>query len=125
MRAWIAGKGDGWLCLGSFYLELCSLPRQPGCLPIPSGKPTLGGKATPIVDEKCKAANKKLAALWLKLSALVLVEQHAFGFCRIHWTIEELVAVAVDLDEGRAHGEGALDERLRERVFDVFLQRAP
>src|SRR5882672_7404103 len=119
MRAWIAGKGDGWLCPGSFYLELCSLPRQLGCLPIPSGGPTLGGKATPIVDEKCKAANKKLAALrsnFQKLSALVLVEQHAFGFCRIHWTIEELVAVAVDLDEGRAHGEGDLDERHRERV---------
>jgi len=71
-----------------------------------------GGEATPIVDQKCEAASKKLAALSLKLSVLVLVEQHAFGFCRIHWTIEELVAVAVDLDEGWAHGEGALDERL-------------
>src|SRR5919205_386118 len=38
--------------------------------------------------------------------------------------VAELVAVAEDLDERRAF-ERALYERLRERVFDVLLQRAP
>src|SRR5581483_1478069 len=37
-------------------------------------------------------------------------------------TIEQLVVLEKNLDEGRAHGDRALDQRFRERVLDVLLQ---
>ena len=55
---------------------------------------------------------------------LLLVQQDAFGLFRVYWAVEEFVVFQEDLDEGGARSDGALDQRLRQRVFDVFLQRA-
>src|SRR4029077_2893478 len=57
-------------------------------------------------------------------SLAVLVQQHAFRFLRVHRTVVQLVAVEEDFDERGARGDRALDERFRERVLDVLLQRA-
>src|SRR5579864_6760076 len=54
----------------------------------------------------------------------VLVQQHAFRLFRIDRAVEELVVFEEDLDEGGARGNCALDQRLRQRVFDVLLQGA-
>src|ERR1019366_5097485 len=58
------------------------------------------------------------------LRELFLVQQDAFGLLRVYWAVEELVVFEEDLDEGGARGDGALDQRLRQRVFDVLLQGA-
>ncbi len=39
-------------------------------------------------------------------------------------TVEELIVVEVDLEEGGALGDAAGDERFGERVFDVALEGA-
>src|SRR5437660_773812 len=54
----------------------------------------------------------------------VLVEYNAFGFLRVYWPIVELVVLEEDLDERRPRGDCALDQRLGQRVFDIFLQGA-
>src|ERR1700693_5564518 len=55
---------------------------------------------------------------------LFLVQQDAFRLFGIDWAVEQLVVFEEDLDEGGARGDGALDQRLRQRVFDVLLQGA-
>src|SRR5271155_2114558 len=52
----------------------------------------------------------------------ILVKQNAFSFLRIHRTIKQLVVPEEDLDERRPGSNRALDQSLRQRVFDVFLQ---
>src|ERR1700721_1292889 len=54
----------------------------------------------------------------------VLVQQHALGFLRIHRTVEQLVVFEEDLDKRRPRGDRSLNQRLRQRVFNVFLQRS-
>src|SRR3954464_13082504 len=66
----------------------------------------------------------RAALLFAYCLSLVAVEQHAFLVLFADWAIEEAVALEVDLDERRPRGEGALDERFRERVFDVALDGA-
>src|ERR1700687_2561117 len=61
----------------------------------------------------------------IKLTNLVLVQQHALGFLRVHRTVVQLVVLEEDLDERRPRGDGALDQRLRQRIFDVLLQGTP
>ena len=56
---------------------------------------------------------------------LFLVQQDSFRLFGVDGAVEELVVFEEDLDEGGAGGDGALDQRLRQRVFDVFLQSAP
>src|ERR1019366_8120115 len=58
-----------------------------------------------------------------QLYRLVTVQQHALGLLLADGAIEELVGLQVHLDEGGPLREGALDERLRQRVLDVLLQR--
>ena len=53
-----------------------------------------------------------------------LVQQDAFRLFGIDRAVKQLVVFEEDLDEGGAGGDGALDQRLRQRVFDVFLQGA-
>src|SRR5215469_6407211 len=57
-------------------------------------------------------------------SLLVAVQQHSLDLLFTDGAIEELIVFEVDLNERRALREGALDERLRERVLNVLLQRA-
>jgi hypothetical protein len=52
------------------------------------------------------------------------VEQHAFGFFCIHWTVVQFVRLEEDLDEGRTGRDCALDQGFRQRVFNVLLQGA-
>src|SRR5208337_221377 len=44
--------------------------------------------------------------------ASVFVQQHAFGFLRVHRTVVQLVVPEEDLDERRPGGDGALNQRL-------------
>ncbi len=55
----------------------------------------------------------------------LFVQQHAFRLFGIDWAVEQFVVFQEDFDEGGARGDGALNQRLRQRVFDVFLQSAP
>src|SRR5205807_6991229 len=57
-------------------------------------------------------------------TCLVFVQQHALVLFRIYRAIVQLAVVEEDLDERRALVDGALDQRFRERVLDVLLQRA-
>jgi hypothetical protein len=41
---------------------------------------------------------------------LAFVQQHAFGFLRIHRTVVQLVRFEEDLDERRSGGDRALDQ---------------
>ena len=59
------------------------------------------------------------------LQTLVLVQQHTLGFLRVHRTVVQLVVLDEDLDERRPRVDGALDQRLRQRIFDVLLQGTP
>src|SRR3954469_4438249 len=56
--------------------------------------------------------------------SLVAVEQHALLLLFADRAVEEAVALEVDLDERRPRGERSLDERFRERIFDVALDGA-
>src|SRR5882672_8108555 len=56
---------------------------------------------------------------------LTLVQQYPFGFLRVHRTVVQFVVFEEDLDERRPGSDRALDQRFRERVFDVLLQRTP
>jgi len=56
---------------------------------------------------------------------IVLLQQHALGFLRVHRTVVQLVVLEEDLDERRPRGDCALDQRLRQRIFDVLLQGTP
>ena len=58
------------------------------------------------------------------LRELFLVQQDAFRLFGVDWAVEELVVFEEDLDEGGTRGDGALDQRLRQWVFDVLLQGA-
>jgi hypothetical protein len=42
---------------------------------------------------------------------LTLVQQDAFGFFGVYWTVVEFVVFQEDLDEGWSGGDGALDQR--------------
>src|SRR5207244_3483354 len=46
-----------------------------------------------------------------------------FGLLRIHRAIVQLIAFEENLDERRARGDRALDQGLRKRIFNVFLER--
>ena len=63
--------------------------------------------------------------LLIILLTLVIVQQHALAFLRVHRTVVQLVFLEKDLDESRPHGNIALDQRLRQRIFDVLLQGTP
>ena len=92
------------------------------------------GPASSRIEEKkpparltaCKPSELRSADSLGRLSPheLLFVQQHAFRLFGIDWAVEELVVFEEDLDEGRARGDGALDQRLRQRVFDVLLQGA-
>ena len=43
---------------------------------------------------------------------LAFVQENAFGFLGVYWTIVEFVGLQEDLDKGRPGGDGALDQRL-------------
>src|SRR5208282_1549548 len=55
---------------------------------------------------------------------LAFVQQHAFGFFRVHRTVIKLVGFEEDLDERRPGSDRALDQGFRQRIFDVLLQGA-
>jgi hypothetical protein len=55
----------------------------------------------------------------------LFVQQHAFRLFGIDWAVEQFVVFQEDFDEGGAGGDGALNQRLGQRVFDVLLQSAP
>src|SRR5260370_37402611 len=59
------------------------------------------------------------------LQTLVLVQQHTLALLRVLRTVVQLVVLEEDLDERRPRGDGALDQRLRQRIFDVLLQSPP
>src|ERR1700677_4679211 len=65
------------------------------------------------------------ASARLTLQTLVLVQQHALGFLRVHRTVVQLVFLEEDLDESRPRGNEALDQRFRQGIFDVLLQGTP
>src|SRR3982751_6510648 len=69
---------------------------------------------------------QKPPAFWLtadslELTALLFVQQHAFCLFRIDRTVEKLVVFEEDLDERGARGNRSLDQRLGQRIFNVFL----
>src|ERR1700681_2615364 len=73
--------------------------------------------------EKSRRRTHLVRLCQLNLQTLVLVQQHAF--LRVHRTVVQLVVLEEDLDERRPRGDGALDQRLRQRIFDVLLQGTP
>src|SRR6476620_10315151 len=54
----------------------------------------------------------------------VAIKQHSIALlCAVtHWAIEQLIAFQVNLNECRTRGNGPLDQRLRQRIFNVPLQ---
>src|SRR5579872_3003314 len=50
------------------------------------------------------------------------VQQHGFIFLGVHRAVEQLVVLQEDLNERRPGANGALDQRLRERILNVLLQ---
>ena len=74
--------------------------------------------------EKSKRRTHLVRLCQLNLQTLVLVQQHALGFLRVHRTVVQLVVLEEDLDERRPRGDGALDQRLRQRIFDYFSSHA-
>jgi hypothetical protein len=83
-----------------------------------TGEQTLRRRA-----EKSRRRTHLVRLCQLNLQTLVLVQQHAF--LRVHRTVVQLVVLEEDLDERRPRGDGALDQRLRQRIFDVPLQGTP
>src|SRR5258708_12431122 len=75
--------------------------------------------------EKSKRRTHLVRLCQLNLQTLVLVQQRALGFLRVHRTVVQLVFLEEDLDERRPRGNGASDQPLRQRLFAVLLQRTP
>src|SRR5712692_11956502 len=75
--------------------------------------------------EKSKRRTHLVRLCQLNLQTLVLAQQRALGFLRVHRTVVQLVVLKEDLDERRPGGDGALDQLLRQRIFDVLLQGTP
>src|ERR1700675_678753 len=75
--------------------------------------------------EKSRRRTHLVRLCQLNLQTLVLVQQHALGLLRVQRTVVQLVVLEEDLDERRPRGDGALDQRLRQRIFDVLLQGTP
>src|SRR5579863_9881482 len=77
--------------------------------------------------ETCRALlgwTAEVGGLHKTLNTSVRVQQDSFCLFRIHRTVKELVVFEEDLNERGARGNRALDQRLRQRVFDVLLQCA-
>ncbi len=55
---------------------------------------------------------------------LILIQQRAFLLFFAHRAIVQAVVFEVDLDERRAVADGALNQRLAQRVLDVALDGA-
>src|SRR5579862_6625832 len=75
---------------------------------------------------ECRSAKKPSARadgfLLMSDGSAILVQQHALGFLRIHGPVEQLVVFEENLDERWPRGDGSLNQRFRERIFDVLLQ---
>src|ERR1700694_4347880 len=54
----------------------------------------------------------------------ILVQQHALSLFRIHGPIKQLIGLQKDLNEGWTRRDRALDQRLRQWVFNILLQGA-
>src|ERR1700730_14388180 len=52
----------------------------------------------------------------------ILVQQHALRLFRIHGPIKQLIGLQKDLNEGGTRGNRALDQGLRQWVFNLLLQ---
>ncbi len=58
----------------------------------------------------------------LNASLPALVQQHAFRLLRVYWAVEQFVSFQEDFDEGGPRGDCSLNQRLGQRVFNVFLK---
>ena len=100
-----------------------------------SGLEVLGGELVDYtVKPNFRALGRRFGARTPAVAAAISaapaagIAQRRAGGRDVHGGVRRRAGAGVvfeeDLDEGRARGDGALDQRLRQRVFDVLLQGA-